>query len=174
VLILPKDLEILLRWDINTDVDIHVVRPGGTVGDYGSGAIGTSTGSDCSTFNREPNWNDPLLRSDDPRLDKDDVTGSGPEIISVDDPEANGPHAVYAHYCDSQGLGANANVTIEVRVKGVLVATIPPDPPGFRLDPGEVWRAAEVTWDEASETAGVLGFETATPELRPDLCLSIE
>jgi hypothetical protein len=171
VMVLPKDLEILLRWDINTDVDLHFVRPGGSVGDYGSGGVGTSTGSDCSTYNREPNWNDVATSLDDPRLDKDDVTGSGPEIVSVDDPEASGPHAVYAHYCDSQNLNVNANVTIEVHVRGELVATIPEKPPGYRLDPGEVWLGAEVTWDPATETAQVIGFPTAAPELRPDLCL---
>jgi hypothetical protein len=171
VRVLPKDLEILLRWDINTDVDLHFVRPGGTVGDYGSGDVGTSTGSDCSTYNREPNWNDVGTSLDDPRLDKDDVTGSGPEIISVDSPEGNGPHAVYAHYCDSQNLRVNANVTIEVHVKGELIATIPEELPGFRLDPGEVWRGAEVTWDPETETAVVLGFENDAPELRPELCL---
>jgi hypothetical protein len=171
VMILPKDLEVLLRWDINTDVDLHMVRPGGTVGDYDTGRAGTSTGSDCSTFNRAPNWNDSSTARDDPRLDKDDVSGRGPEIVSVDFPEASGPYAVHAHYCDSQNVRVDVNVTIEVLVRGELVATVPDDGIGYRLGPGEVWRGAEVTWDPVLEAATVIGFEAGSPDLRPDLCL---
>ncbi len=171
VMILPKDLEVLLRWDINTDVDLHLVRPGGVPGDYGTGRVGTSTGSDCSTFNREPNWSDPGTAQDDPSLDKDDVSGSGPEIISVDFPESSGPYQVYAHYCDSQNLSVDANVTIEVRVRGTLVAVVPEHSGGFRLNPGELWRGAELTWDPVTETVQVVGNEGGTPDLRPELCL---
>ncbi|MEO1334186.1 MAG: choice-of-anchor D domain-containing protein, partial [Myxococcota bacterium] len=56
VAIRPKDLEVRLVWDIATDVDLHFVRPGGALTDYGSGREGSSTGSDCSPFNRAPDW----------------------------------------------------------------------------------------------------------------------
>lgn len=171
VLILPKDLEVLLSWDVNVDVDVHLVQPGGVVGDYGSGAAGTSTGTDCSSFNRQPNWNDPATARDDPRLDKDDVTGRGPEIVSLDRPEEGGPYRVYAHNCDSQNVNVNANVTIEIRVRGEVVATIPEDGAGYRLNPDELWEGAHVTWDAQTETAVVEGFESAAPTSRPDLCM---
>lgn len=171
VLILPKDLEVLLTWDVNIDADLHVVQPGGTVGDYGTGRAGTSTGTDCSSFNRQPNWNDPGSARDDPRLDKDDVTGRGPEIVSLDFPEESGPYRVFAHNCDSQNVNANANVTIEIRVRGQVVATIPEDGAGYRLNPDELWEGAHVTWDAQTDTAVIEAFEAAAPTSRPDLCM---
>ncbi len=166
----PKDLEVRLSWDIATDIDLHLVQPGGTVGDYGNGRIGTSTGSDCSTYNRGPNWNDLSSNNDDPSLDKDEVTGLGPEIVSVDAPDASGAYSVFAHYCDSRRVNTNASVTARVYVRGELIATIPEDL-GYRILPGQLWEAARIVWDANNRTATVEGFEQAPATARPDLCL---
>ncbi len=168
VWVTPKDLEVLLRWDLDTDVDIHLVQPGGTLGDYGSGRVGTSTGSDCSTFNRAPNWGDIAVNTDDPGLDKDEVSGQGPERISIDDPETQGPYTVWAHYCDSRGVGINVFATVEVWVKGELIQTIP-EQDGVRLDPSQAWEAARITWDPQAETATVEP-SAAVPVDMPQLC----
>ena len=170
VLVLPKDLEVLLRWDLNTDVDLHLVRPGGSVGDYGSGRAGTSTGSDCSTFNREPNWGDPMLAQDNPKLDKDEVSGRGPERISIDLPETVEPYTVWAHYCDSRGVGVNVHATVEIWVRGELIQTIP-EMDGVRLDPSQAWEAARITWDAQAETAMIEPL-VPSPVAMPELCLS--
>lgn len=166
----PKDLEVLLRWDVTTDVDLHVVRPGGRVGDYGTGAVGTSTGSDVSTFNRRPNWGDLATSRDDPSLDIDDVTGRGPEVVSLDQPEVDGTYEVFVHYCDSRNVGVGAGVTLEIHVRGELVATVP----SFTLAPGEVWRGATVTWRETAGTpsAEVEDGLAERPVMNPGLCRS--
>lgn len=169
VFILPRDLEILLRWDVATDVDLHLVRPGGRLGDYGSGATGTSTGADCSAFNRRPNWMDLTTDADDPSLDKDDVTGRGPEIVSLDRPEAGGVYQVFVHYCDSRMNGFAAGVTVEVYVRGALLGTIP-ESGTFALASGEVWRAADLVWDDAGPTVEVTPG-TDAPRADPGLCL---
>lgn len=167
VVIGPKDLEVRLVWDIGTDLDLHLVRPGGVVGDYGNRQVGTSTGSDCSAFNREPNWNDPGSRLDDPRLDRDEVTGTGPEVVSLDSPEA-GTYTLYAHYCDSRNVNVNAHVTAEVYVRGLLVERFPVMD-GFRILPGQLWEAAVVTWDAAQQTA-TAAPGTSAVRAEPQLC----
>lgn len=170
ITIRPKDLEILLRWDVGTDVDLHVVRPAGTVGDYGTGQVGTSTGSDVTSFNRAPNWNDLATSEDDPRLDIDDVSGRGPEIVSLDGPVDGESYAVFAHYCDSRNVGVPVNVTAEIYVRGVLIATVPEGGAGYPLVSGEVWEAAAVVWRRAALMADVTPGLTNRPVLRPDLC----
>jgi hypothetical protein len=170
IVVRPKDLEVRLVWDVGTDVDLHLVRPGGSVGDYGSGQVGTSTGSDCSSFNRSPNWNDPMSPFDDPSLDRDVVSGEGPEIISLDAPEAGGAYEVYAHYCDSRNVGVNVHATLEVLVRGEVIATYPTDA-GQRLVPGDLWNGLTLTWDLASESVMVVENATA-PTSRPQLCRS--
>jgi hypothetical protein len=171
VTIRPKDLEVLLRWDVATDVDLHFVRPGGMPGDYGTGAAGTSTGSDASTFNRRPNWGDLSISTDDPSLDIDDVSGRGPEVISMDRPAPDGTYEVFAHYCDSRDIGVTANATIEIYVRGEKVATIP-ETNGLALAPGELWRGARVTWRESGGMvrAEVVGGVGERPVNDPSLC----
>lgn len=172
VTIRPKDLEVLLRWDVATDVDLHLVRPSGSLGDYGNGQIGTSTGSDASSFNRQPNWGDPATALDNPSLDIDDVSGRGPEIVSLDRPEDGGVYSAWAHYCDSRDIGVAANVTIEVFVRGQRVATIPDSGTGFALVPGEAWLGAEITWHQngGAPTVDVREGTVNLPVMQPGLC----
>lgn len=168
VTIRPKDLEVYLRWNLATDVDLHLVRPGGQVGDYGSGRTGTSTGSDCSAFNRSPNWGDPASPYDDPSLERDVVSGRGPEVVSLESPEA-GVYRAYVHYCDSRHVNTNVYADVEVYVRGELAARVPVMD-GARMLPGELWEAALVEWDTANETA-VVTEGTAEITSRPDLCI---
>jgi hypothetical protein len=167
VAILPKDLEIYLTWDLATDVDLHLVRPGGQVGDYGSGGVGTSTGSDCSTFNRSPAWGAAGQRADDPGLERDVVSGRGPEVISLDFPE-DGAYTAYAHYCDSRHVNTSVHAWVEVYVRGALAQRVPVMD-GARMLPGELWEAARITWDAGTNTA-VVEEGSAVVELRPELC----
>lgn len=169
VAILPKDLEIYLRWDLTTDVDLHLVRPGGRPGDYGSGFAGTSTGSDCSAFNRSPNWGDPALAVDNPSLERDVVTGRGPEVVSLDFPE-DGIYRAFVHYCDSRNVNTNTHAFIEVFVRGALVQRVPVMD-GARLLPGDLWEAAQITWDAGLMQAQVTEG-TRPVESRPELCIS--
>jgi hypothetical protein len=172
VLISPRDLELLLRWDLATDVDLHVVRPDGVLGDYGTGRVGTSTGSDCSAFNRYPNWADLSTSSDDPSLDKDDVTGRGPEIVSLDSPIDGGEYAVVAHYCDSRRVTIPVGVTIEVYVRGELIGSVPSASSTYQLASGEAWEGARVIWHEDGPTAEIIDQSNMLPIAAPELCLS--
>ena len=166
VVIRPKDLDIRLSWDIATDVDLHFVRPGGELRDYGTGRIGTSTGSDCSTFNRGPDWGILGDPRDDPRLDKDDVSGRGPEVVSMDEPEIGRPYTVYAHYCDSSDIGVAVQVSTEIRIRGELAEAIPAQG-GVLLNPGEVRPVAQIEWFENN---AIIRSIAGPVSRRPDLC----
>lgn len=168
VAVQPKDLEIYLRWDLVTDADLHLVRPGGRPGDYGNGFAGTSTGSDCSAFNRTPNWGDPDRADDDPSLERDVVSGRGPEVIGLDHLE-DGVYRAFVHYCDSRNVNTNIYAHIEVFVRGESVARLPVMD-GARMLPGELWEAARIEWDPMRETA-IVSEGTALVEHRPQLCI---
>ncbi len=168
VAIQPKDLAIYLRWDLITDVDLHLVRPGGQPGDYGTGRVGTSTGSDCSAFNRSPNWGDPGTIVDNPSLERDVVTGRGPEVLSLDFPEA-GVYRVFVHYCDSRNVNTNTHAFIEVFIRGELQHR-EPIMDGKRLLPGDLWAGVDITWDPVS-TDVIVGPGTGIVESRPELCI---
>jgi hypothetical protein len=196
--ILPKDLALVLRWSSasdaacqsltqeqcdaltpaerrqqccnQSDLDLHLVRPGGTLGDYGSCPGGcviadpaenrcfevTDTfvdtcrqlGTDCAFANRFPEWG-VSGRVDDPRLDIDDVAGLGPEIVSLNEPE-DGTYTVFVHYCNDRNTSTEpTEATLEIVVEGVVTATAGPQ----RIDTeGPVWVAASLVrsngaWD---------------------------
>lgn len=165
VRIRPPDLRFVLRWNLATDVDLHLVRPEGQVGDYGNGVVGRSTGSDCSPFNRGPVWGEatPL---DDPRFERDAVTSRGPESSSLDRPEA-GAYGVFAHYCDSRNVRSATEVRIEVWSRGEMVGEVGPQ----TLQPGELWLGTQIVWDAGSEQPTLMPG-TEAPSLRPDICRS--
>lgn len=168
----PKDIEVLLRWDVPIDVDLHLVRGDGRLGDYGTGVVGTSTGTDVSTFNRAPNWGDLGTSDDDPRLDIDDVQGRGPEIVSLDRPGDGQRFEVWAHVCDSRNVRLPSNVTIEVYRRGERVAQIPDNGAGYALAPGEAWNGATIVWRDDGPRVEVTDGLARRPQLLPGLCRS--
>lgn len=178
--ILPRDLSVVLRWLTGagaacraytdaecagmtetqrrqlccgqSDLDLHLIRPSGALGDYGTCPAGCTgeqcaelvddnaatcrqTGGDCAYANRAPEWGT-VGRVDDPRLDVDDVRGDGPEIVSIDGPE-DGTYRVVAHYCLDR-IGEATLATIEILEEGVVVHTTAPEP----LIEGDAWTAA--------------------------------
>ena len=165
VALTPKDLVITLDWDRATDVDLHLIRPGGEVGSYGNGVPGRSVGSDCSTFNRAPNWGDPSRSDDDPRLERDAVTSAGVEVVGLDHLEA-GEYAVFAHHCDSRETRTQPRAELTVTSRGQSVSA------GVKADlpSGALWRAGTVRWDSSAASAV---FEATLPldvVSRPGLC----
>ncbi len=109
-----------------------------------------SYGADCSTYNRYPEWGMPG-RSDDPRLDVDDVRGAGPEITTLNNP-ADGSYTAVVHYYLDRIGGEPTEATLEVYVKGELQLTVGPQ----LMNEGDVWYALNMersggpvdgTWD---------------------------
>lgn len=156
------------------DLDLHLVRPDGILGDYGTcpsectvtttppggGAPVTENrcyeagdtyvdtcrqqGSDCSFANRFPEWFEPG-RDDDPRLDVDDIRGFGPEVITLNEP-ADGVYQAVVHYFTDR-IGEPAVATVKVYVKGELVHTAGPQlitSAGPACTDGQTWIAASL------------------------------
>jgi hypothetical protein len=171
VQILPRDLSIVLTWipagDAGcgngcgqSDLDLHLVAPNGSLGDYGTCPAGCDpsfcgelddshltcrqSGTDCAYANRAPEWGQPG-RIDDPRLDVDDVRGYGPEIISLDDPE-DGDYRVVVHYCLDRLGDEPSLATIQVIEQGVVSFTSEPQ----HMIQNDAWTAATLVRSNGS------------------------
>jgi hypothetical protein len=202
--ILPRDLAVVLRWTTTasadcrafsddecdalpieqeqtqccgqSDLDLHLVQPSGTLGDYGECPVGCEpefcaeitdenlscrqTGSDCTFANRAPEWFTPG-RVDDPRLDVDDVRGDGPEIVSLDGP-VDGSYRVIVHYCLDR-IGEPTLATVDVLVEGVFAETSGP----VQLSEGQAWTAFVLVRDQG---AWQLVPSTLVENAPPGLC----
>jgi len=184
--ILPRDFAVVLTWatdsdaecqqhseeycdDLSiserqlqccgqTDLDLHLLQPGGTLADYGMCPVGCTVddvslcsedtddnvdmcrqaGTDCSFANRYPEWGNPG-RLDDPRLDIDDIRGGGPEVITLNNP-SDGEYQAIVHFCTDR-ITEPTLATLDVYVKGELVHTAGPQ----RIDvEGSAWIAANM------------------------------
>ncbi|MEC8024321.1 MAG: hypothetical protein VX223_10335, partial [Myxococcota bacterium] len=124
-------LSIRLSWDAdNTDVDSHLVAPGGTLFDCST---------DCFFANPSPDWGTAGDWVDDPFLDLDDVDGFGPENINISEPQA-GIYTNTVHYWDDTWDGSSAqasSATVAVFSYGSMIAEFGP----VKLD------ATNRTWD---------------------------
>jgi len=114
-------LTIKLYWDSDdTDVDSHLLAPGGTF-------------FDCVTDNYfgnpSPDWGTQGDWMDDPFLDVDDVDGFGPEHINISEPQP-GTYTYMVHYWDDtfgDSFSQAANATVEVYSYNQLIATYGPE-----------------------------------------------
>ena len=108
-----NDISIVLRWDTGgTDVDIHLVRPGG--------AFFTMPG-DCYYANRSPDWGTRGESVDDPFLDMDNTTGFGPETINLMQAEP-GQYQVWTHFYQGP-FATTSNATVDVFLRGQAVGS---------------------------------------------------
>ncbi|MCA9521509.1 MAG: choice-of-anchor D domain-containing protein [Myxococcales bacterium] len=87
-----------------SDLDLHLLHP--KAKDWFDGLY------DCYFRNPKPKWGNATYTGDDPRLDRDDIDGGGPENINLDFPETTA-YKVGVHYWSHHGYGpATAKVKI--------------------------------------------------------------
>ena len=112
------DLWVEMFWEYpGDDMDLHLVAPGGTL----------RTSSDCYYVNCvEGSWSGGLdwgvtgVGIDDPSLDLDDIPGTGPENINIEEPES-GIYTVVVHDFPGTVLMHGNQVTVYIYLEGVLV-----------------------------------------------------
>lgn len=133
-------ISVVLEWsDNDTDVDLHMIRPGGRMFDL-------INNSDCYYANRTPDWGVVNDATDNPFLDDDDIDGFGPETINLEQ-AAPGAYEVQAHYFSDHRNGPTT-ATLQVFVAGNLVGTF--TRPNFACN--QVWHVGTVNWDGTNGT----------------------
>jgi hypothetical protein len=152
-----QDIEVRQNWEKVGDIDLHLVRPGGSFND-GSG-LGTScpstsglnVGSDCYYANPCPDWGVAGDYLDDPYLYLDNVDGGPGSMEGISLAGAvSGEYVVYSHFFAQKGA-TNVDVDITVLVAGVQVDVFSEVLPGT----GDRWKVCTIDWDAASGTGSV-------------------
>lgn len=131
---IPREIiHVQLTWNTNEgDMDLHLVRPGGSL--WSSG--------DCYFSNKTPNWG----TFGRPRLDIDRQRGYGPENINLNDP-GTGTYKVYVHYWNTWGETRTVGVTVRIYIWGNLEKTYTYNWP--RADRHKRWHVADIVWNGA-------------------------
>ncbi len=151
VVVTPDEvIHVQLTWETpgllgpqesaGADLDLHFLNPVGKWRD---------SPWDVYYLNKTPTWND----VSHPRMDIDDVNGTGPEIVNLDDPEDDTWYRVGVHYYSTPtGLSEPAftYATVRLYVNGILTFEIA----GKELAKsgaggscqGEFWDVAAVHW----------------------------
>jgi hypothetical protein len=136
-------LHITLSWDTDdTDVDMHLLAPGGAMWDCQS---------DCYFGNPAPDWGVKASFDDDPFLDVDDVDGFGPENINISEPQP-GLYTFKIHYYDDtydDSFPQSSNATVKLLSYGTVIQTWGPT----HLDhTGRTWDVFTVEWPSLTVT----------------------
>ena len=112
-----QNLWVEMYWEQIDDMDLHLLAPGGSYGDWDS---------DCYYLNctsSAPDWGILGDSSDDPSLDLDDINGLGPENINIYSPQSSGTYTVVVHdYTGSAPMDTQGpnNVTVNVYLNGTM------------------------------------------------------
>ena len=149
-------LHVQLVWDHpSNDQDLHMTHASAN-GHF------CSTTLDCFFSNKQPVWFSTHAAGEgpNPRLDKDDTNGLGPENVNIDRPTA-GTYRVFAHYYPWVSAGAPTVNTVRIYLSGVLRFA----EQRTLTSEEQVWAVADIAWfNDGSET----GYGDVTPYPSPD------
>jgi hypothetical protein len=100
-------------------------------------------GCDCFWFAKKPKWGDAGDLDDDPRLDRDDTDGWGPENLNIKVPEKGRVYHLGVHYSADSKFGVSTP-----RVRVFLDASLQPqfDLLGPVMATNDLWCVGRVSW----------------------------
>jgi len=96
---------------LGSNMDLHFLHPG-------AGNAYYHETYDCFRLNPGPNWGG-ASALDNPRLDRDDTDGAGPENLNLSQPEFGATYRVGVHYYNDWSYGPS-RATIRVYIYGQL------------------------------------------------------
>ncbi len=136
---------------VGSDVDLHFLHPL-AFGRYFEPQF------DCYWQERTPEWGT-FGFGDNPRLDRDDQDGGGPENLNMQQPERDTRYQVGVHYWNDWGYG-DTYATVRVYIYDVLRDQWE----GVRLRPDDLWDTHYIDWPQATVTRiGSNGQPKITP-----------
>lgn len=142
-----KTLHIRLDWPkLDTDVDLHLLKPGAVLGSEGDVYFG----------NTEPDWGPPGTCGN-PTLDVDCIFGCTVENIRLDTLET-GVYSIKVHYYSDHGLDETSpTVTLSVQEQEYTFGPT-------ELTDGQIWDVATITWPGGVVSPGALVSPQAAEE----------
>lgn len=185
VVVIPDEaIHIELLWDTpgdfdqtdeganaGADVDLHFIHPlapsdpEAAVDDDGDGEPDPYCDKpyDCFWQNRTPDWAvEGPLSGDDPRLDRDDTDGAGPENVNLNDPEEDISYRVAAHYWDAHGYGMS-----KVTARIYIYEELREEWADVEMWQHDLWLVGFVSWP-----GGAVDFCTVQGEDGPEPCIT--
>ena len=132
-----QGIHIQLDWDSdNSDVDLHLIAPGGSF---------YNAPNDCYYGNMSPDWGVSGNTLDDPFLDVDNVWGYGPENINLQEPVPGTYRVTIHYYLDSYNgsSSTSTNATVTVFSYGNLLGTYGPT---YLAGTDSMWDVVDITW----------------------------
>ena len=114
--IISQGLVVQITWtEPNDDMDLHLLAPNGTLEDPSTDCYYAT----CSTWG-SLDWGVLGVTTDDPSLDIDDIPGTGPEVITLEDPAA-GTYTIIVHDYPGSVFDPANDVTLTVYIGGLEV-----------------------------------------------------
>ncbi len=125
----PAGLWVEMYWTLPyDDMDLHMLAPGGTLWSDSDCHFGNCISG--GIFGGNLDWGQQGYDGDDPSLDLDDIPGTGPENINMEDPEPNGMYKVYVHDYSGSNSGEwdadpsqGNHTTVNIYLDAILVWT---------------------------------------------------
>lgn len=113
------DLWIELTWDRPNDMDLHLIHPNAGASNLAS-SWGTSAW-DCNFRTRTPTtWGS---TQENPSLDRDDITGTGPENTRINTPSHSFAYTVGVHMYSWSASPSSVTSTLKIYCAGQLMTT---------------------------------------------------
>lgn len=154
------------EFDTGPDLDLHFAHPlafGEGPDDYRDGGWFDTT-FDTFWYNPAPNWGalDPAV-DDDPRLEREDTSNQGPEIITLSNPEPGTVYRVGVHVWDDHGH-VDILATLRIYFHGVPVFEMS----GVELSHRDFWVVTSFRWGDVNPPALMRRCEGDTLTCRYD------